>query len=148
MRAHTRAKSDPPLPTSSTREGVDDGWGLMGEPLTTGPQDQVPVASSPVLTNWWPVDDGWVLPDEPMVDPEFAAVAGGEVIEAEAPARVNLNTAGVDELCTVQGIGKGKARAIVAHRERNGAFSTVHALAEVRGFGAKTVAKLADQLTV
>ena len=42
-----------------------------------------------------------------------------------AYAAVNLNTATVDELDGVKGIGPSKAKAIVDHRSKNGPFKSV-----------------------
>lgn len=63
-------------------------------------------------------------------------------------AAVNLNTAGVDELDSVKGIGKAKAQAIVDYRTKNGPFKSVDDLKGVKGFGEKSVAKLRSELTV
>lgn len=65
-----------------------------------------------------------------------------------AYAAVNLNTATVDELDGVKGIGPSKARAIVDHRSKNGPFKSVDDLKGVKGFGEKSVARLRGELTV
>lgn len=52
---------------------------------------------------------------------------------------VNINTADVQALTKLKGVGIKKAEAIVAFRKTNGAFKTVDQLAEVKGIGAKTV---------
>ncbi|MFM8517587.1 MAG: ComEA family DNA-binding protein, partial [Nevskiaceae bacterium] len=57
-----------------------------------------------------------------------------------AQALVNLNTADVVTLARdLEGIGESKARAIVEHRKRNGAFRSVDELALVKGIGPKTL---------
>lgn len=61
---------------------------------------------------------------------------------------VNINTASVDELDTVKGIGPGKAKAIVDYRTKNGPFKSVDDLKGVKGFGEKTLAKLRGDLSV
>lgn len=48
---------------------------------------------------------------------------------------VNINTADVDTLSTLKGIGAKKAEAIIAWREANGGFSSVEQLLEVKGVG-------------
>jgi len=63
-------------------------------------------------------------------------------------AAVNLNTATVDELDAVRGIGPSKAKAIVDHRSKNGPFKSVDDLKGVKGFGEKSVARLRGELTV
>lgn len=60
-----------------------------------------------------------------------AAGAGGT-----APAGpLDLNTASVDQLDGLPGIGPATAAAIVAHREQHGPFATVDELGDVRGIG-------------
>ncbi|HXE40673.1 MAG TPA: helix-hairpin-helix domain-containing protein [Azonexus sp.] len=63
-------------------------------------------------------------------------------------AAVNINTASVDELDAVKGIGPSKAKAIVDYRSKNGQFKSVDDLKEVKGFGEKSVARLRGELTV
>jgi len=65
-----------------------------------------------------------------------------------AYAAVNLNTASVDELDAVKGIGPSKAKAIVDYRTKNGSFKSVDDLKGVKGFGEKSIAKLRGELTV
>jgi competence protein ComEA len=62
-------------------------------------------------------------------------------------AVVNLNTATVTELQQLTGIGEKKAQKIVDYRTDHGHFQSVKDLAQVPGFGEKTVANLQDQLT-
>lgn len=61
---------------------------------------------------------------------------------------VNINTADVATLASLNGIGQSKAEAIVDYRNEHGAFTTPEELANVRGIGSKTVAKNTDRLTV
>ena len=65
-----------------------------------------------------------------------------------ALAAVNINTASVQELTKLQGIGPAKAQAIVQHREKNGQFKSVKELARVKGIGQKTVEQLGSEITV
>lgn len=62
--------------------------------------------------------------------------------------QVNVNTAGVDELMTLNGIGEVLAQAIVDERERNGPFASLDDLTRVSGIGEKTLAKFADKACV
>ena len=72
----------------------------------------------------------------------------------ELPARVRLlrglplplDRAGPDELRLLPGIGPARAAAIVAERERGGAFADTRALQRVRGLGPTRVARLAPLL--
>ena len=62
-------------------------------------------------------------------------------------ASVDINNASVDELMTLNGIGKGKAKAIVAYRN-NHCFKNVDDLISVKGIGSKIVEKNHKEITV
>jgi competence protein ComEA len=60
---------------------------------------------------------------------------------------VNLNTAGVDQLDRLPGVGPSTAAAIVAHRQQYGPFGSVDDLAKVKGIGPAKVAALRGLVT-
>ena len=62
--------------------------------------------------------------------------------------KVNINTAGVDELVTLPGIGKAYAERIVEYRQKNGPFKKVEDIINVRGIGEKTFERIKDRLTI
>jgi len=61
---------------------------------------------------------------------------------------VNLNTATVDQLKELDGIGQAKAQAIVDYRIKNGNFKSVDELDNVPGFSDKALKKLKPTLTI
>ena len=63
-------------------------------------------------------------------------------------AAININTAHVATLASLNGIGQSKAEAIVAYREANGPFAVTADLANVKGIGERTIEKNAARLTV
>lgn len=64
----------------------------------------------------------------------------GVKAEAMAPkGLININTADVEELTKLKGIGPKKAEAIVAWRKENGNFRSVDDLLEVKGIGEATL---------
>ncbi len=63
-------------------------------------------------------------------------------------AVVDINSATPSQLETVKGIGPAKAKAIVEYRDKHGAFKSLDDLANVKGFGKASVAKLKDKLSV
>lgn len=67
---------------------------------------------------------------------------------SEDDGKVNINTADVQELMTIPGIGPSKAAAIIQYREEHGAFASLEAIMEVSGIGQKTFEKLESFITV
>lgn len=65
---------------------------------------------------------------------------------AQNPHPVNINTAGVDELCTIPGIGPVKAQAIINERKTGGSFTKPDDLLRVKGIGPKTLVKMEPYL--
>ena len=62
---------------------------------------------------------------------------GGTSKEASKDGKVNINTATVEELKTLKGVGEKKAEAIIEYRKKNGSFKTKEDLMKVRGIGKK-----------
>ena len=63
-------------------------------------------------------------------------------------AKINVNTATVAELETLNGIGPAKAEAIVKYREANGNFKTKEGLVQVKGIGDKLVDKISSEIEI
>ncbi len=61
---------------------------------------------------------------------------------------ININTASVDELDTLPGIGPVTAQAIVDERESNGAFTSIEDIQRVSGIGEKKFEKIKDSICV
>jgi len=62
--------------------------------------------------------------------------------------KVNINTAGVEELSALSGIGEAKARAIVEYREENGYFRSAYEFENVEGIGPALVDANIDRITL
>ena len=66
----------------------------------------------------------------------------------KAAGRVNINTAGSDELQTIPGIGETRAEAIISYREENGGFSCIEDIMKVSGIKDALFNKMKDYITV
>lgn len=62
--------------------------------------------------------------------------------------KVNLNTATLEELQTLSGIGESKAKAIIEYRDEIGGFKTIEELTEVPGIGQSTYDEIKENITV
>lgn len=62
--------------------------------------------------------------------------------------RINLNTATVEELMTLPGIGQSKAESIVSWREENGAFGSVEDILNITGIKEGVFSKIKDHIKV
>ena len=68
--------------------------------------------------------------------------------DKDVPAgKININTASVQQLATLPGVGEKLAARIVEYRQKAGTFKSVRELMNVRGIGEKNLAKLQPHLT-
>ena len=77
-----------------------------------------------------------------------ATGGGGQPAGASTGGLVNLNTATLDQLDTLPGIGPTLAERILQWRQQHGRFSSVDELQEVSGIGPMKFEQLADLATV
>ena len=61
---------------------------------------------------------------------------------------ININTAGIEELTTLTGIGDVKAEAIIKYRSEVGKFKTKEEILNVEGIGEALFEKIKDDITV
>lgn len=72
----------------------------------------------------------------------------GKNKETKVSAKVNINTAGIEELTTLSGIGESKAKSIVQYREKVGAFQSIEELKQVSGIGDAMFERVKEDITV
>ena len=61
---------------------------------------------------------------------------------------VNINTASLDEILTIKGIGETKAKSIIEYRDKNGKFKTIEDIKNVTGIGESLYSKIKESITV
>ena len=80
-----------------------------------------------------------------------ALLVSGTASAAGKPAptsKVNLNTASVQQLTTLPGVGPQLAARIVEYRQKSGTFRSTQELMNVKGVGEKNFAKIEAWLSV
>ena len=91
------------------------------------------------------------LQDGRQVLVPLRARGGGPPVAGAAPAPgvpLDLNTATVEQLDELDGIGPATAQQIVAYREAHGGFGSVEELDQVPGIGETRLAALRDKVRV
>ena len=80
----------------------------------------------------------------------FVQNADNEKTDAGSTAdgKVDINTAGKDELMTLSGIGEAKADAIIRYRDEHGKFQKIEDLMEVEGIKDGVFQKVKDQIKI
>ncbi len=68
--------------------------------------------------------------------------------EEEKQVMININTANVEKLQTLPGIGESIASKIIEYREQNGKFKTIEDLKNVSGIGESKFSNIKDKITV
>lgn len=109
-------------------EGADVSSLNRAQKLVDGQKVHVPIAGE--------------TPASPDADSGSGASSG------QTSALVNINTASVEELQSLSGVGPSTAQAIVDDRTQNGAFSSIEDLMRVSGIGEKKFEKLRSQVCV
>jgi competence protein ComEA len=92
-----------------------------------------------------------LVPERARAGSGAAGAAGGAGAAAPEPAPgqpLNLNTATLEQLDTLSGIGPLTAQKILEYREELGGFGSVEELGEIPGIGEKRLASLREEVTL
>ena len=76
------------------------------------------------------------------------AASSAPAASALSEEKVNINTAGLEELMTLKGVGESRARAIIEYREQQGAFETPEDIMNISGIKEGVFSKIKDQIAV
>ncbi len=107
----------------------------LAQPLADGMQVYVPAL-------------GEVVAAPPVVAGPSASTTGTGSIAGPTGSLININTATLDQLDTLPGIGPSTAANIIQHRDTNGPFATIEGIMDVSGIGEGRFAQIKDLITV
>lgn len=85
---------------------------------------------------------------ESVWEEENAEKGTSEQPEKDAERRIDLNTADVEQLTGLTGIGEAKAKAILAYRDSVGGFSSIEEIMNVEGIKEGTFSRIKDEIVV
>lgn len=75
----------------------------------------------------------------------ISVVVASQVVATE---KININTATLEELMSLKGIGDAKAEAIIEYREAHGPFKCIDDLKNVKGIGDKIFDSIKSEITI
>lgn len=62
--------------------------------------------------------------------------------------KININTASLEDLLKISGIGESKAKNIIEYRETNGQFKNIEEIKNINGIGDSLFNKIKDNITI
>lgn len=106
--------------------------------LEDGQQLNIPYKAGEVPAESFSTEEELVLPTE----------ESSENSEVENTELININTASLEELDSLPGIGPTIAQRIIDYRNENGPFNTIEDIQNVSGVGPSTFEEIQDLITV
>ena len=82
------------------------------------------------------------------VSMSFAAAKKEATAASVLQEKININSATMDQLVTIPGIGKVTAERILSFREQNGKFTKLDDLLQIKGIGKKSLMKMSPYLSI
>jgi len=76
------------------------------------------------------------------------AMALAQKAKPASGEKVNLNTATLEQLQTLPGVGPAVAKKIIEHRTKTGKFTKVEEILNIQGIGEKKFQRMKDRLVV
>lgn len=83
-----------------------------------------------------------------VISSDVAAVSQGTYGLSADSSKVNINTADLEALMSLPGIGEGKAQSILAYRQEHGSFQSIEEIMNVDGIKEGTYSKFKDKITI
>ena len=79
---------------------------------------------------------------------EDISLSKNDPAEKEAGTKININTAGKEQLMKLPGIGESRAADIISYREKNGDFKSIDEIKKISGIKDNIFEKIKDLITI
>ena len=127
-------------------EKVDDS--ATGESGAEAPEKETSTIENPTTESLTIESFSTESPTIESSTKESSATGSSSSKSEKITTKININTASVEELQTLKGIGPATAKSIILYREEYGAFSAIEEIMNVKRIGEKTFAKIKERITV
>jgi len=94
------------------------------------------------------INDGEHIIIPSYLSPETPADYSQLNTEIKSVGQVNINTAGIEELSSLAGIGRVRAEAIIEYRNNNNGFKNPEEIKNVAGIGVQTYKNIKDDIRI
>jgi competence protein ComEA len=118
----------------------------LAQPLTDGMVVWVPAKGEKQAGNAVPVSCPCSPAPPASSNNSTTGVSASRTAVPTGEDKVNINTATLQQLMTLPGIGETRAQAILAYREKHGSFRTPEQLKQVGGIGDKMFERLKNHI--
>ena len=92
--------------------------------------------------------DGQQIYVPPKKEAEESSAGTGSTNGKDSSGKININTAGKEELMTLPGMGESKAGDIIAYREEHGPFSKTEDIMKIQGIKEGIYSKIKDSIAI
>lgn len=79
---------------------------------------------------------------------DVSSQQSGSMNTDDTSGKINLNTASLEQLMEIPGVGESKARAILEYRETNGGFSSIEEVMNIEGIKEGVFSKMKEYIVV
>ena len=86
--------------------------------------------------------------EEVTNSPSISVSKSNNSSSTKPSGKISINTAGISELITLNGIKEARAKKIIEYRETNGPFKSIEEIKNVSGIGEGIFAKIKDYITL